>query len=499
MKKKLSFTLIILVFVMMFSVNAFAASKKIIPETVKLNKIASLSYSKIGIKWKKSSNSTHYRIYYKKAGTSKWIRIATVNGQKDTYIHTSSKNFPITVGQKYTYTVKGYNSKYKTYGKCDLKGMTSYTKPSMVTMKSAVLSSDKNYVSVSWNKAYGCNYYCIYRKTSSSGWKRIANIKTGTTKFVDQNPVKGQQNFYMVRGYYSPTKIYGDYSKKFPSVLVPGNDSSQNTDQAKYKYEIKLLNPYPEIYNTTSGAPIFYIKTNNPNQSSIKLYSNPNITTITGLQENTFGDVKGTWAGNWLKVTGGYICMLEPENAGIYEIQVREVKEKYIDQYLYIDSSLAYCYPTDASISFQVKDYKQEGIKWIQGLIEKYTTPSMTPKEKFEAIIYGEFTASDSSGAAKYRYSAVTYNESYGRYVYTELLTEHGTIWQNHRLNSYTSPRLMCDIGNLVGYNVRGISTSVNDPMHAYVKGPDGSYYMICPFMESGIVDPITPFDFSKY
>lgn len=80
----------------------------------------------------KTSGATHYIVYYKKAGTKKWTKIKTLDNSKSSYTHTSSKKYQIVVGQKYTYTVKAYNTKTKKAGSYNKKGLTVYTKPAMV-------------------------------------------------------------------------------------------------------------------------------------------------------------------------------------------------------------------------------------------------------------------------------------------------------------------------------------------------------------------------------
>ncbi len=197
-------------------------NKKPTPGKVKLTKIAATDYNKINVKWNKVSNATHYKIYYKKTGSKNWNYITTVKGRNTTsYTHKSSKNDPIICGQKYTYTVKGYNSKYKTNGKYDTKGLTAYTKPTTVKLKKAALSSNKSSVTVTWNKAYGGNYYAVYRKTPSTGWSRIKNLSGRYTSYTDNSPVKGQKNIYTVRCYSTSTKVYGNYNKSGVSVSVP--------------------------------------------------------------------------------------------------------------------------------------------------------------------------------------------------------------------------------------------------------------------------------------
>lgn len=223
MKKQLKKLLLLLVTTLLVIVApaSVSAAKKPTPGKVKLTKIAATDYNKINVKWNKVSNATHYKIYYKKTGSKNWNYITTVSGKNTSYTHKSSKNDPITCGQKYTYTVKGYNSKYKTNGKYDTKGLTAYTKPTTVKLKKAALSSNKSSVTVTWNKAYGGNYYAVYRKTPSTGWNRIKNLSGRYTSYTDNAPVKGQKNIYTVRCYSTSTKVYGNYNKSGVSVTVP--------------------------------------------------------------------------------------------------------------------------------------------------------------------------------------------------------------------------------------------------------------------------------------
>lgn len=223
MKKQLKKLLLLLVTTLLVIVApaSVSAAKKPTPGKVKLTKIAATDYNKINVKWNKVSNATHYKIYYKKTGSKNWNYITTVSSKNTSYTHKSSKNDPITCGQKYTYTVKGYNSKYKTNGKYDTKGLTAYTKPTTVKLKKAALSSNKSSVTVTWNKAYGGNYYAVYRKTPSTGWNRIKNLSGRYTSYTDNAPVKGQKNIYTVRCYSTSTKVYGNYNKSGVSVTVP--------------------------------------------------------------------------------------------------------------------------------------------------------------------------------------------------------------------------------------------------------------------------------------
>lgn len=112
------------------------------PGTVKLTKITAADYNKINIKWKKVSGATNYIVYYKKAGGSKWIKVKTLAGTKASYTHTSSAKYPIVVGQKYTYTVKAYNSKTKKAGSYNTTGLTTST--SLKAASGLGVAIDKN-------------------------------------------------------------------------------------------------------------------------------------------------------------------------------------------------------------------------------------------------------------------------------------------------------------------------------------------------------------------
>lgn len=188
------------------------------PGTVTLNKVSPTAYNKIKVSWKKASNATNYYVYYRKSGTKKWTKIASVKSSASSYTHKSSSKYPIIVGQKYDYTVKAYNSKYKKSGKYNTKGLSASTKPDAV-MPYTVVAQKNNTVKIFWDKTGGANKYVIYRKTSLNGkWQKIGT--TTKTVYIDTTPVGGKSNFYTVRSYYSKTKVYGSYNQAGLDVYV---------------------------------------------------------------------------------------------------------------------------------------------------------------------------------------------------------------------------------------------------------------------------------------
>ena len=199
------------------------------PGKIKLKSIKAVTNNRIQINWEKTSGATHYRIFYKQYGAKRWTVLKTTNADTTSYTHISSAKYPIKCGQRYTYTVRAYNSTTRKWGSYDAKGLTTRTVPTTVKLKSIRTDSAKTAVHVSWNRAYGGNYYRIYRRTANTGWNLIANVRSTALSYTDSNPVKGQKNIYTVRMYNSAMKVAGGYSTAGLSVTIPKTGTAVGT------------------------------------------------------------------------------------------------------------------------------------------------------------------------------------------------------------------------------------------------------------------------------
>lgn len=92
-----------------------------VPGTVKVKSVKATATNKVTVKWNATSNTTSYRVFYKKSGAKKWTTVANVTGTS--YTHTSNKKAPLSVGKKYVYTVRAYNKSSKKWGKYNTKGV----------------------------------------------------------------------------------------------------------------------------------------------------------------------------------------------------------------------------------------------------------------------------------------------------------------------------------------------------------------------------------------
>ena len=223
-KKYLLLMLLAVMALLLIPVSVQAAAK---PGTVKLTSIKAVDYNKINIKWKKTSGATNYIVYYREAGSGKWIKVKTVDNTKSSYTHTSSKKYPIVVGQKYQYTVKAYNKKTKKSVSYNTKGLTVTASLKMVTGIEAKIEGTT--VKLTWNKVSGADKYTIYSKIKSGDkWNKIITVKD-TSSFIDVNPCVDCTNYYSVRGYSSSTKTYGVMNKTGVSIYVKDSDEVRPT------------------------------------------------------------------------------------------------------------------------------------------------------------------------------------------------------------------------------------------------------------------------------
>ena len=215
------------------AVPAQAASRT--PGKVTLSRVTASGSNKVIVKWKKASNATQYRIYWKESGTKAWKTLTNVSASKTSYTHTSNRKATLKGGKKYTYTVRAYNKYGKKWSSYDKKGKT-VTIPAMPsTVKASAKPNNYSQTTVTWSKASNAtNYLVYYRSADATKWTRIANVSAKTLKYVhkssDRYPVEaGRTYYYMVRGYNKTFKTYGSYNKAGMQVVIPERPAATPT------------------------------------------------------------------------------------------------------------------------------------------------------------------------------------------------------------------------------------------------------------------------------
>ena len=215
------------------AVPAQAASRT--PGKVTLSSVTTSGSNKVTIKWKKASNATQYRIYWKEARAKSWKTLANVSASKTSYTHTSNKKATLKGGKKYTYTVRAYNKYGKKWSSYNKKGKTVTIPAVPSTVKASAKPNGYSQTTITWSKASNAtNYLVYYRSADTTKWTRIANVSAKTLKYVhkssDRYPVEaGRTYYYMVRGYNKTFKTYVSYNKAGLQVVIPERPAATPT------------------------------------------------------------------------------------------------------------------------------------------------------------------------------------------------------------------------------------------------------------------------------
>ena len=164
--------------------------------------------SGISVTWGKITGATKYDVYRKAGSAKSWTKVATV--KTNSYTDKSVKS-----GTTYKYMVKAYSgtlaSSYNSSG---------WTIKRLAAPKLSGVTSAKSGVTVKWGKVTGAEKYCVYRKTGSGKFVKIATVN-GNKKFtyLDKTAKKGTTYTYTVQAYsgsykssyYSGLKIKDKY------------------------------------------------------------------------------------------------------------------------------------------------------------------------------------------------------------------------------------------------------------------------------------------------
>ena len=176
--------------------------------TVTLSASAGSGYNKIS--WKKVSGAAGYGIW-RKTGSGKWQYLKGVKSNVYTYRDTAIAGLTT-----YTYAVKAYRitdgkmifGKYKA-------GSTVCSCPRVQSISG--ISRVKGGLKITWKEQKKVSGYRIYRKTGSGKWVKLADVKKGTSSYVDKKVKKGTTCTYAVRAWgKSPSgkTLWGNYKGK---------------------------------------------------------------------------------------------------------------------------------------------------------------------------------------------------------------------------------------------------------------------------------------------
>ncbi len=147
------------------------------------------------VSWDEVPGASGYRVF--RRGSSGWVAIG--NTTSTSYMDNAATDS----GQSYRYTVRAYQGSAWSY--YDTTGVTFRR---LATPSLTGLSNDWTGMTLTWQKVSGAEQYAVYRKTASTGWKRIATLGD-VNSYTDTSGVSGTRYTYTVRALISDSLASG--------------------------------------------------------------------------------------------------------------------------------------------------------------------------------------------------------------------------------------------------------------------------------------------------
>ena len=188
------------------------ASVKATPQLGKaaMTSVTAEGYSSLTLKWEKVDGATGYIVYRSTDKSKVDTQLTDITNGAVSYVDAA-----LTAGTTYYYKVQPYrvvNGK-KVFG--DASGILS-GKPLPSATRLNAESAGYKEVKLAWSAVDGVTGYEVYRKTSSSSYKKIATVTNGKTSYSDTKVTAGTAYTYKVRAYktVNGSQVYGDYSNE---------------------------------------------------------------------------------------------------------------------------------------------------------------------------------------------------------------------------------------------------------------------------------------------
>lgn len=305
-----------------------------------------------------------------------------------------------------------YTVKKKQKGKVTLKKVTAKTSnKSVASVKVAKGNSGKKYcVKVTGKKTGSVMITVKVKKKMPSGKMKISTVKykiniISASSESDSEEDSGwdwtPDRFNSPRIMFpSPSVTSAPERTEEVSTPVPANtptppiSTSQPDLTQKYKYELKVIDPYAWEENDSQIANLYnnnlfciYVKTDNPDSSSIILDSDSGV--MGGFEfpyKDRYADIRGE--GDWYtlekrgKVDGGYVLF-----CSITDTIGKVTLTLYEKQYEKSDSKVKYDkVKTNAAVVINLRDYVSERDAWFDSVMEELSMEGMTDYQKMYAM-----------------------------------------------------------------------------------------------------------------
>ena len=206
---------------------------------------AEMTRKGIYVKWNTVSDAEGY-ILYRKTEDTEWEEIADFKGKVKSYEDTTCQS-----GEAYSYTVKAYNGEIES--SCDYDGVSAMflSIPKLLKASNATKG-----IKITWEKVDGANSYIIGRKTSSTGWAKIAEVDD-VDSYIDTTAKAGTTYTYTVVSVCDDVKgFYDEDGITYKRLSKVTTESATNTaDGVKITWKpVSKCTGYKVYRKTENGS-----------------------------------------------------------------------------------------------------------------------------------------------------------------------------------------------------------------------------------------------------
>ena len=240
-----------------------------------LSKIATVKLSNtvdgVKVSWSKVTGAENY-IIYRRLETGTWVTVAKVSKDKTSYTDKKAES-----GKTYLYTVRAlknnWRSAYQNYK------IYFIAAPKITKFDSQIGKG----ITIKWADVHGAEQYYVYRKTGSSGWKKIGT--TTNLLFLDKNVKLGTSYIYTLRAVSENGVTSTYYSSGWTRQFTPGTPTGGSVLNSSKALKVS--------WSKVSGATgyIVYRKANN-SKSWTRLAT---VKTTSYMDKNVKANVKYTY------------------------------------------------------------------------------------------------------------------------------------------------------------------------------------------------------------
>lgn len=227
--------------------GTFESSLSEVKSVVFLSKVATVKLSKtvngVKISWSKVTGAENY-VIYRRLETGTWVTVATVSKDKTSYIDKQAES-----GKTYLYTVRALKDNWR--GAYQNYKIYFIAAPQITKFDSQIGKG----ITIKWADIHGAEQYYVYRKTGSSGWKKIGT--TTNLLFLDKNVKLGTNYVYTLKA-VSEDGIASTYNTSgWKRQFTPGTPTGGSV--------LNSANAIKVSWSKVAGATgyIVYRKTNN--------------------------------------------------------------------------------------------------------------------------------------------------------------------------------------------------------------------------------------------